>query len=124
MPEFVFTGPNAGQYPDERDLAGQPIGVVEPGDTRDLAAPLDGWWTEATDEVKAALADRLAVEAALDDEGEPAEAGSGEPATGGAEHPADGTLSPPVANPASWPVTAPPAVVPAATPAGVTSQEG
>lgn len=110
MPAFVFTGPNEGQYPGERDLASIPVGMVGPGDIRVLEAPLDHQWREATDEDLAALAARLA---------EPAE-------TGGVEHPADGTLSPPVQNPAPQPVTAPPAVVPntPAADAGAATQEG
>lgn len=123
MPAHTFTGPNEGQYPGERDLAGQPLGMVGPGDIRDLEGPLDHQWRETTGEDREALAARLAAAEAKKDGGAEARV---------VEHPADGTLSPPVENPAT-PAAAPPAVpaaVPAASapaiagPAGTTPQEG
>ena len=47
MPSYEFTGPYGRTYPESRDAANIPVGQVEPGDTRDLDAPLDGDWRPA-----------------------------------------------------------------------------
>lgn len=41
MPLYRYTGD------DPRDYFSRAVGHVEPGDTRDLPDPPDGWWTAA-----------------------------------------------------------------------------
>lgn len=77
-------------YTEGRDAQGHHLGLVNPGDIRDLDEAPDQHWHETTDEDRAALAAR---EAAVLQE----HPGYGEPMTG-TEHPADGTWSPPVTN--------------------------
>jgi hypothetical protein len=58
MPEHVYTAPYPGVFPHQRDGLNVPLGHVEPGDIRELDEPLDHRWREATDEDRAALAER------------------------------------------------------------------
>jgi len=131
MPEHTFTGPYDGQYPGERDLAGQPLGLVVPGDIRDTDGPLAPDWRETTDEDREALAARLAEAEGAENGGdsedgqgasteaeENAGAGDGPPAA--TSPPAAPALAPP-ASPAAVPAAFAPAT---AGPAGSTPQEG
>ena len=54
MPEYVSTAPYGLNYTEGRDLQGRNLGLVQPGDIRDLDEPPDQWWREATDEDRAA----------------------------------------------------------------------
>jgi hypothetical protein len=74
MPEYTFTWPQPQIFPETRDAKDKPLGLVKPGDIRDLDQA-DHLWRETTDEDRVALTAR------------------------GIEHPADGTMSPPVSNP-------------------------
>ena len=104
MPEYVSTAPYGLNYTEGRDLQGRNLGLVQPGDIRDLDEPPDQWWREATDEDRAAQAAREAGSAAAgepegDEQDQGAGDGDGEPGSGG-EAPEP-----------SAPVPAPPAVI-------------
>lgn len=55
MPDFTFDGPYTYRYPELRHSDHTPVGEVQPGDIRDLAAAPDHMWRETTDEDRAAL---------------------------------------------------------------------
>lgn len=119
MPEYIFAGHTETTYPYSKDSASMPIGTVEPDDIRDLAAPLDHWWREVTDEDRARIAAVKAEEAAREAEA----ALAGVVAAEGAA-PAPAVVPVPVAPPAP-PAFAPrPVVIPPAAPLASTNQEG
>ena len=96
MPEYVSTAPYGLNYTEGRDLQGRNLGLVQPGDIRDLDEPPDQWWREATDE------DRAAQDAGTDPAG-----GAGNDAAD--EGPDGGGGAPETPEPD--PVPAPPAVI-------------
>jgi hypothetical protein len=59
MPEYTFTWPQPQIFPETRDAKDKPLGLVKPGDIRDLDQA-DHLWRETTDEDRAALAAREA----------------------------------------------------------------
>jgi hypothetical protein len=69
MPEYTFDGHCLHTYPVARDAKGRHIGEAEPGDIRELDAPLDHMWHLTTDEDRAAMPSILAArERARDEE--------------------------------------------------------
>jgi hypothetical protein len=101
MPDMTFHCTYALNYTEGRDSAGHHLGLVEPGDIRDLDRAPDQHWHETTDEDRAALAAR---EAAVPDAQEAAAEGDGQGGgdeTGG-EPPAD-PETPPEADPQDVP---------------------
>jgi hypothetical protein len=107
MPEYVFGAPYPMTFPENKDTAGMNLGLVEPGEIRDLDEPPGRWWREATDEDRARLA--AAAEAAAVGSGEESGAQEDDGTAG------EGTPEPGAEDPApDGPVPAPPAVVPGA----------
>lgn len=49
MPDFTYHGLTGKTYPESRQSDGDPVGTVEPGETRDLPGPLDEDWHPAKD---------------------------------------------------------------------------
>lgn len=121
MPDYTFTAPYPLEYPENRDSSSVPLGLVQPGDIRDLDGPPDRWWQETTDEDRARQAAAEAEQAAQQAEAALAAAeaearqspGTGTPPAG-VEHPADGTWSPPVSNAPGAPGLPAPVPVPPA----------
>jgi hypothetical protein len=60
VPEYVNTAPYPMAYPESKDAQGRNLGLVRPGDIRDLDEAPDRWWREAADEDRARLAARQA----------------------------------------------------------------
>jgi hypothetical protein len=101
MPGYRFTWPTALTYPENRDAAGFPLGLVNPGDVRDLDEAPDHLWLPLSDEEEQQrLAGLAAAETAT-----PAGAGAGEPD----DSPGGGDPGTP---PPAAPQPAPPAAVP------------
>ena len=80
MPSFTFSAPYALAYTEGRDAQGHHLGLVNPGDIRDLTEAPDQHWHETTDEDRAALAARDAAQ-------EDGESGSGDEAAEPAPEP-------------------------------------
>jgi hypothetical protein len=104
MPDMTFHCTCALNYTEGRDSAGHHLGLVEPGDIRDLDEAPDQHWHETTDEDRAALAAREAAEAA------PQEAAAGGDGQDGSE----GESGEPPADPET-----PPEVTPQDVPPGM-----
>lgn len=85
MPEYESTAPYGMTYPESKDAQGRNLGLVQPGDIRDLDEPPDQWWREVTDEDRARLAaDEAGADAGDEDgaageDGEPGDAGPSGP---------------------------------------------
>ena len=97
MALFSFAGPYPMTYPEGKDSQNRNLGLVAPGDIRDLDEPPDRWWRDVTGEDQARLeaeaaeraaaeaeaalraAEQAAEEAAGDENGEPGGEGSSEP---------------------------------------------
>lgn len=78
MPDHTYSGPGDRVYPETRDARGQHLGMVEPGEIRDLDQAPDHLWHETTDEDRAARTAVLAEreQAARDAEESGAEGGT------------------------------------------------
>lgn len=103
MPSYELTGPER-VYPYVRDVNGQPLGAVQPGDVRMFDEAPDSWWVPV---IPPSTSETAA---------------SGEGSEAAADAPAPDPDPEPAAAPAPAPV--PPAVVPpAGTPFAVTTPQ-
>jgi hypothetical protein len=76
VPDMTFKCSQALEYTEARDAAGARLGLVVPGDIRDVVKAPDHHWYETTDEDREALAARDRPEVAAEETGAEGDAGT------------------------------------------------